>query len=191
MAYDLDKLVKLGQLKTLAEKVKTEDDKLDAKISAVDARVDSIVETGGEPNVLNTVKVNGTALEITEKAVDIGAAISAAVAAADHLKRKIVDSVEEINTTAADAAQYIYMILKTEAAEGDKYDEYMVIDGVVEKVGDWAVDLTGYVPKEEGKGLSANDYTNEEKAKLAGIGFASDEDVNGMLTEIFGETPAV
>ena len=43
----------------------------------------------------------------------------------------------------------------------------------MEPVGDWAVDLSGYQPKEEGKGLSSNDYTSEEKAKLAGLTVAT------------------
>lgn len=32
-----------------------------------------------------------------------------------------------------------------------------------------AIDLSGYVEKETGKGLSANDYTDDEKAKLSGV----------------------
>ena len=39
--------------------------------------------------------------------------VAAAVAGADHLKRKIVTSVDAIDKTAADAAQYIYMVLKS------------------------------------------------------------------------------
>lgn len=74
--------------------------------------------------------------------------ISSAVAAASHLKRKIVDSISEINKDAADADQYIYMVPKLSALEGDHYDEYMVIEiaesKFVEKVGDWAVDLSAY-----------------------------------------------
>lgn len=64
MAYDVSKLTKLGQLKTLAEKVKSEDTKLSS-------RIDEIVSTGGEPNVITAVKVNGTPLTITDKAVDV------------------------------------------------------------------------------------------------------------------------
>lgn len=45
----------------------------------------------------------------------------------------------------------------------------MVINGVLEKMGDWGVDLSGYVQKETGKGLSTNDYTAAEKTKLGGI----------------------
>lgn len=99
----------------------------------------------------------------------VSTAISKAVAAADHLKRKVVNSTADIDLKAADASQYIYMVSKGTAGEADKYDEYMVIDGVLEKMGDWGVDLSGYVQKETGKGLSANDYTTAEKTKLGGI----------------------
>lgn len=99
----------------------------------------------------------------------VSTAISKAVAAADHLKRKVVNSTADIDLKAADASQYIYMVSKGTAGEADKYDEYMVIDGVLEKMGDWGVDLSGYVQKETGKGLSTNDYTTAEKTKLGGI----------------------
>lgn len=37
----------------------------------LEGRVDSLVTQGGEPNVIDTVKVNGTALPVTDKAVDV------------------------------------------------------------------------------------------------------------------------
>lgn len=64
MAYDVNKLVKLQGLKDLATQVKTE-------LAALSTRIDDIVSTGGEPNVLTGVKVNGTTLSIVEKMVDI------------------------------------------------------------------------------------------------------------------------
>ena len=85
------------------------------------------------------------------------------------MKRKIVDSTADIDLTAADASQYIYMVKKGTTKTGDKYDEYMVLDGALEKVGDWEVDLSNYQPKEDGKGLSTNDFTNELLEKLNGI----------------------
>ncbi len=57
MAYNTENLTKLNHLKLLAQKTKQE--------------IDAIVAAGGEPNVLEGVKVNGTALEIAEKMVDI------------------------------------------------------------------------------------------------------------------------
>lgn len=137
------------------------------------------------------------------------------ISQSEHLKREIVTVLPE--PTVADE-HTIYM-LKDESVKGsDKFKEYMLIEGVVQCVGDTSVDLTDYakkadvdasistlqaskadlstlkehtdnadihvtakekttwgtvtnkVDKEEGKGLSSNDYTNEEKTKLGNIG---------------------
>ena len=183
MAYNEEKLARLKHLKQLAQKAKAESD-------AVATRVKALEDVGAQANVIESIKVNGTAQAISSKSVNItvptkvgdltndqkfqtetqvSTAISKAVAAADHLKRKVVNSTADIDLKAADASQYIYMVSKGTAGEADKYDEYMVIDGVLEKMGDWGVDLSGYVQKETGKGLSTNDYTTAEKTKLGGI----------------------
>ena len=164
--------------------------KSSAKLTDLANQVKELVTTGGEPNVITAVKNNGTALEVTDKAVDIGPTVAAAVAAADHLKRKKVASVDAIDVNAADADQYIYMVPKAGGKNGDKYDEYMVLDGEVEPVGDWAVDLSGYQAAEEGKGLSSNDFTDEAKAKLDSITFATDAEVAAALAEIYGPEEA-
>ena len=66
-----NKITTLEQLKLLATRVKSEDDALAAKIADIAADVEGLVTTGGEANVLEGVKVNGTALSITDKMVDI------------------------------------------------------------------------------------------------------------------------
>lgn len=66
-----NKITTLDQLKLLATRVKTEDAALGARIDTVVSTVEGIVATGGEANVLNGVKVNGTALAITDKMVDL------------------------------------------------------------------------------------------------------------------------
>lgn len=230
MAYNEEKLTKLKALKQLAQRIAS-DYATKQALSDLSGRVDDLTAAGGEPNVITAVKVNGTALSVADKAVDIAVPgkvseltndlgfqtadeVSAAVAAADHLQRRKVDSAEAIDPAAQGADRFIYMVPKTGAADGDKYDEYMVIDGAVEKVGDWSVDLSGYVQKEEGKGLTANDYTGQEKSKLAGVAegatkveagavsgsikingvettlveIASDAEVTEMLAEVFGQT---
>lgn len=169
----MSKHTTLDQLKMLAQRSKTEIDKVDAKIDTLSSRVDDLVTAGGEPNVINAVKNNGTPLEITDKSVDIGASIAATVAAADHLKRKIVTGVDAIDLAAEDADQYLYMVPKTGSDADDVYDEYMVLNGAVEHVGNTKVDLSGYVQKETGKGLSTNDFDNDAKTKLDGIDMAS------------------
>ncbi len=72
----------------------------------------------------------------------------AAIAAAAHLKRKKVDSIDDIDATADDADQYIYMV-PTGAETDNKYYEYIVIDGIIEPVGTWEVDLSDYVTKKD------------------------------------------
>ncbi|MDO5784738.1 MAG: hypothetical protein Q4P20_06715 [Eubacteriales bacterium] len=71
MAYDTTKLNKLAALKALAEKTKTATDALDTRVTNLSTRVDDIVSAGGEPNVITGVNVNGTALTIANKIVDI------------------------------------------------------------------------------------------------------------------------
>lgn len=78
------------------------------------------------------------------------------IAAATHLKRKMINTVEEIGLYAennADAQEYIYMVPTGLTLADNRYDEYMIIsvideDGVeiqaIERVGTWEVDLSDY-----------------------------------------------
>lgn len=185
MAYDVNKLAQLAHLKQLAQKVKQECAS-QTSVTELTTRVKSLENVGAQANVIEKVKVNGAEQTVTDKAVDItvptkvsdlsndskfqtDAEVAAAIAAADHMKRKIVNSTAGIDLTAEDASQYIYMVKKSGTKTGDKYDEYMVLDGALEKVGDWEVDLSNYVQKDGNKVLSTNDFTNELLEKLNGI----------------------
>lgn len=67
----MSKIITLDQFKQLATKVKTEDDALGAQISAVATKVEGLITTGGEANVLEGVMVNDVALDIADKMVNI------------------------------------------------------------------------------------------------------------------------
>lgn len=183
MAYDTEKLTKLEALKALAERVKS-DYATKASVTALEGRVDEIITAGGEPNVIETVKVNGVAQEVSEKAVDIkvptkvselsndsafqtnsevAQAIQTAIAETGHASFKKVDAVPNAES-AEDNVMYLVMNQQTK-----HYDIYAKVENEVVLLDDTTVDLTNYVEKEEGKGLSTNDYTSEEKEKLAGI----------------------
>ncbi len=156
MAYDVEKFAKLGALKELGQRVK----------AATDANA----------NKIEKIKVNGVELTInsTDKSVDI----SVPNGGTSHFE--VVDA-----APAADTAQDgVFYLVKNESA--GTYDIYVKAGDQVVKTGDTSVDLSGYVQKEEGKGLSSNDYTNEEKAKLAAINFATEAEVAEMLNEVFG-----
>lgn len=70
------------------------------------------------------------------------------------LTRTIIDSVDSIDVSADDAEQYIYLV----ANENGSYDEYIVVDGAVDKVGDWNVNLDNYVTKAEVGTLVTNEF---------------------------------
>lgn len=113
--------------------------------------------------------------------VDIDEKIANAIANLNHLSYKIVGSTDDIDFSDSGASNYIYLITKDNGIE-NTYEEYMVINGALERVGSTQIDLSDYakieyvndalasvVKKQEGKGLSANDFTNELLAKLNGI----------------------
>lgn len=117
-----------------------------------------------DPDLSDYITASELATELAKKAnasevytkTETDTKIGEAVAAADHLKRKIVDApgigetIEDvININAADADQYIYMVPTGLQESDNKYREYIVIiDGdnrYIEQVGNWEVDLSDYL----------------------------------------------
>lgn len=76
---------------------------------------------------------------------ETNSAISSAVANAEHLKREIV---AELPQTSEADENTIYMVGPTGEEPNQKYEEFMLINGAFEKIGDSAVDLTNYATKE-------------------------------------------
>ena len=117
-----------------------------------------------DPDLSEYITASELATELAKKAntsdvytkTETDTKIGEAIAAADHLKRKIVDAPgtgetidDVINVNAADADQYIYMVPTGLQESDNKYREYIVIiDGdnkYIEQVGNWEVDLSGYL----------------------------------------------
>lgn len=197
MAYNKEKLTKLEALQELAKQA---EQKYATKESVTELsdRVQGLETTGGQPNVIETVKVNGVAQEVSEKAVNIAVptkvselandslfqtnsevaqAIQTAIAKTGHASFKKVDTVPDAET-AEDNVMYLVMNSKTK-----HYDIYAKVENEVVLLDDTTVDLTNYVEKEEGKGLSTNDYTTEEKEKLAGIAEGANNYTHPAYTE--------
>lgn len=238
MAYNEKHLVKLADLKALGTKQKEVAD-------ALAARVDTLENVGSQANVLEGVKVNGTALAIANKMVDILIATgskngSISVNGADVAIKGLAALAFKANVSQSDLDDALAAVLEGKADKATTLDGYGItnaytkdeinakisavykpagsvafaalpalaedvlgnvynvtdaftttanfVEGagnkypkgtnvVVVKVGDaykydvlaGFVDLSGYVEKEAGKGLSANDFTDELKAKLDAI----------------------
>lgn len=110
-------------------------------------------------------------------ATEIKSEIASAIAGAEHLKRIIVDILPEVGTADVNA---IYM-LKKDQGTNQKFEEFMVINGAWEKIGDSAVDLSGYATetfvndaaekaKNDAITAAATDATNKaDAAKTAAV----------------------
>lgn len=88
--------------------------------------------------------------------------IAKSVAASGHLKRKTVVSVDSIDLDAIDADLYVYMVPNKDG----NYDEYMVVNGELEKVGDWNVDLSEYAKTTDVVTLLNAKVDKDENARL-------------------------
>lgn len=172
---------------TTIEDISATLESVNAEIGNLESAVDGLKASLGKPaDAESGAAASGLYAALDEKAnkadvytqAQIDEKIAAAIADADHLKRKVVDDFNDIDVTAEDANQYIYMVPTGLQEDDDKYDEYIVIDGAIEKVGSWEVNLdayatTAYVDDELAKKVDAADgsrlMTDEEGSKLAGI----------------------
>ena len=136
---------------TLAGKINGKADS--ATVSALQSEVDTL--EGTVANKADAANVY-TKTEVYAKG-ETDSKIAEAVAAASHLKRAIVEALPEIEEADANT---IYMIAKTgEAGAQDAYDEYFVIEGAWEKIGDTVVDLTDYATTESVTSAISNAQT--------------------------------
>ena len=195
MAYNEKHLAKLADLKALGTKQKEVAD-------ALSERIDTLEVVGSQANVIETIKVNGTAQTIKDKAVDItvptktsqlendkkfqtdtevSSAIQTAISKSGHASYQKVSAVP-----AVDAAQenILYLVMNTTTKH---YDIYAKIKGdgdtyTMEQLDDTTVDLSGYVEKEDGKGLSDENFTAAYKDKLDGIAAGANKYVHPTHT---------
>ena len=123
-------------------------------ITGINTELGNPAEEGKEATgVYAELEKKANAADVYNQA-ETEALIAEAVAAADHLQRKIVASYTDIQTFidekgATEAAKYIFMVPEADStADGNVYEEYMVIGGVIEVVGKWATDLSDYVTSE-------------------------------------------
>lgn len=119
-------------------------------INNLEVAVDNLKASVGQPSdTENGVSASGLYAELDTKAdkadvytkTQTNEKIAEEIAKVDHLKRITVAGIESIDLTADDADQYIYMVPNVDTGN---YDEYMVVEGELEKVGDWSIDLSDY-----------------------------------------------
>lgn len=90
--------------------------------------------------------------------------IADAIAAIDHLKRVIVDELPAVEDADVNT---IYMVPSGLLEDANKYYEWILINGVFEKVGSWEVNLDDYALKTEVSDLADVVADNKEAAEKA------------------------
>lgn len=120
----MSKHTTLDQLKMLAQRTKGEIDKVDSKVTTLSDRVDTLEGAGGQANVLEGVKVNGTALKIVDKIVDILIATGAtdgtlAVNGIDVPVKGLAALAYKAKVSEADLDSTLAAVLAAKAAKAD------------------------------------------------------------------------
>ena len=117
---------------------------LQTEVTNLSTDIKNLVDEIGAPAADGTV-ATGIYAEIDNK-------IEQALININHLSRKIVTSYEDIESyivANSDADQYIFMVPNGLSDYDNKYQEYLVVDGIIEPVGDWSVELDDYVKKDD------------------------------------------
>lgn len=123
MAYDATHLTKLSHLKTLAQKVK-DNYTTKTEFNTLSNKVEGLVTAGGEPNVLDGVQVNGVALEIANKIVNILIATGSAdgtisVQGVDVAIKGLAALAYKSNVSEADLDAALKAVINSKAAQTD------------------------------------------------------------------------
>ena len=142
------------------------------------------VAEGAQVNVLENVKVNGEALEITEKGVNID--LSEYAKSADYttalLYKGTVDSYGELPAEGQKVGD-MYNVTTADPSHDLNAGENVAWNGTAWDNLGGVTDLSGKVDKVEGKGLSTEDFTTDLKDKLEAIEEATAEDINQIVAK--------
>jgi hypothetical protein len=210
----------LDRISELEDKVSYKADKsdVDASFANVYTKSEINAELVKKADATNVYTKAETDIELAKKAdatnvytkAETDTKIGEAIAAADHLKRVIIDAPEgeeeiedvinewlinnSINASAAD--QYIYMVPSGLTADDNKYYEYIIIiDGenrYAEQVGNWEVDLSDYVTNKNLNDTLANYVTSTDLNTTLGsyalktdipTDYVSDEEIKAYSTK--------
>ena len=143
MAYDSTHLAKLSALKALAEKIKA-DYALKNDLDPLSGKVEGLITTGGQPNVIEGVKVNGSLLTLTDKIADILIKESTAngkisVNGVDVAVHGLAALAYKANVSYDDLATALKNLIDSKAAKADLDTLTGTGDGSIQKMIDAAI----------------------------------------------------
>ena len=137
---------------------------LNNRISQLEAIIgqpsdDNNSATGLYADIENIEEILNNVYTKSEIDSQIAQQVAEALVNAQHLKYKVVSSLAEAESEADE--NIIYLVPKSETDTNNEYDEYFIVEGNLEKIGNWEVELSNYVrtddPRIEAIQLDSND----------------------------------
>ena len=144
------------------------------------------VAEGAEVNVITGVQVDGADLTITDKKVNIDLSAYAKttdIATAYHYKGTVASFAAL--PTADQKEGDVYNVEAADATNGIKAGDNVAWNGSAWDNLSGTVDLSGYVAKEDGKGLSSTDVTSDMVAKWDAAATAEADVTQAEIDGIF------
>lgn len=165
--------------------VQLTDTSLASRISDLESQV------GHAADVNQNIPATGLYADIAAIETQLGnvytkSEIAEQIAAAQHLRYQIVSDIEDIDPTAEEAEYTVYLIPKDNSEINDGYDEYFVIDEVLEKIGNWGIDLSDYVQTNDNRLL-----TQTQIGKLNAITLDNNDQIIINASQVGGLIQAI
>lgn len=157
---------------------------LEDRVSNLETKVG--VEADGQSGQVAT----GLYKKLEDLRSDLQTEITNSIANAQHLRYQVVNEISEIDLTNEEATQNtVFLVPKSveDAQADDGYNEYLVNNGVLEKIGSWDADLTNYVTKDDTNLL----LTEQQQQKLNSIGLNENNQATIQAVQVGGLDEAV
>lgn len=131
----------------------------ESDLTALENTVSGLVAAGGEPNVIETIQVNGSAQTVTNKTVNITVPTNNNQLANGAGYQTAAQVTSAIDAAIQGVSQFDFEVVSVLPATGEKgtiylvpisgrtnaYNEYIYIGGSWEQIGTTDIDLSGYV----------------------------------------------
>lgn len=192
---DKSKIILLEQLSVFKDLLSSNISSLQEKVTALESFIES--DSDGAINKFNEIVSFLAGITDSSTLQGIVSDISGQIAAkytkptegipSSDLSTSVQDSLAK-----ADSALQVHQDISGKADKATTLAGYGITDAKIANgvitLGNQTIipltshqDISGKVDKEAGKGLSANDYTNTDKAKVEAITYATTEDIKALF----------
>jgi len=120
-------------------------------VATINTKIDDIVSEGGEPNVIETVQKNGTALTVTDKTVNVTVPTTVSeltndsgyITSADAGDTNVIETVKVNGTALTVSSKAVNVTVPTKVSALTNDSDYQTADEVSSAISNAIADITG------------------------------------------------